>query len=95
MTRRIDYIQKYKIIYMRVCEYIASQGDIHVYKENIKPLLSNIIQKYYLRFRFNIIDDAERRCCDEYVKSLQVIAETIEDKVRTYEKSCERILADS
>ena len=76
---------------MKISEYVASVGKIEVYKKFLIPIIKKII-KNYSRFRLEIIEEEEKRVCDEYIQSIRKILILLEKKTRCYEYNRENEL---
>jgi len=81
---QVNYEVRYRHIYMKISEFVASAGKIEVYKNFLIPIIKKII-KNYSRFRNEIADEQERIVCDEYIQSIRKILISLEKKVRYYE----------
>lgn len=84
----MNYEVRYRHIYMKISEYVASVGKIEVYKKFLIPIIKKII-KNYSRFRLEIIEEKEQKVCDEYIQSLRKILILVEKRVRYHEQERE------
>ena len=81
---QVNYEVRYRHIYMKISEFVASAGKVEVYKNFLIPIIKKII-KNYSRFRKEIADEQERMVCDEYIQSIRKILILLEKKVRCHE----------
>ncbi len=80
-----NYEIKYRHIYIKTNEYIASIKDVSIYRDTAIPLVKRIIRNY-TKFKVDIADMKERRGCDEYIESLKRLVNIMTKKVKLYEK---------
>lgn len=80
----INYEVRYRSIYIKICEYVTSVGKIETYRKFVIPIIKKVIKNYSI-FRKEIINEQERKVCDEYIRSMRKILIIIEEKIRCYE----------